>query len=143
MYWIDLILICYPLLETHNALKYPRLKICKHWLIYWYIFIALEILELVTFGLIPFWSLIKGGILFINWKPSITEISYKISNIWIKQGLSEIRKIDMVNSIIEQCKEIIRKCMPVVSSYLEQNPTLKLIIWYISNVGGDNDKREF
>ena len=140
MYWTDLIWISYPLMETHHGLKYPRLKICKHWLIYWYIFMTLEILELVTFGMIPFWSAIKAVILFINWKPSMTEISYKISNVWIKQGLTEITKIEMITVLLEKFKSII----PVVTSYLEQNPTLKMIIWYISNENAiDSNKKQF
>ena len=101
---------------------------------------TLEILELVTFGMIPFWSAIKAVILFINWKPSMTEISYKISNVWIKQGLIEITKIEMINTLLEKFKSI----LPVVTSYLEQNPTLKMIIWYISNENAiDSNKKEF
>jgi hypothetical protein len=129
MHWSDLIWVSYPLIETHHVLKYPRLKATKHWLIFWYIFMTLEMIELVTFQLLPFWSVIKPIVLFVNWKPTMTEISYKITNVWLKQGLAEVKKIESVNLLIERFKSLIL----LLTSQFDQNLYIKWVLWYLNN----------
>lgn len=135
MFWTDLLWVCYPLRETYQGLKYPRLKIVRHWLIFWYIFMLLELVELVTFGFLPFWAAIKGFILFINWKQSMTEISYKIVNVYLKQGILELKKIESVKNLLDYSVNKI----PSAITHLDQNPYIQWIIWYIRN---NNDQQE-
>jgi len=144
MYWLDLAWVSYPLLETYNSLKYPRLKIIRHWLIFWYIFAILEVVELLTFQLLPFWSVIKAIILVCNWKPLVTEISYKIMVVWLKQGIIELKKFESVNFLIERVKTFISTQLPQISTQLDQNPYYRWIIWYLNNdQSSDQTKKIF
>lgn len=95
----------------------------------------LELVELVTFGFLPFWAAIKGFILFINWKQSMTEISYKIVNVYLKQGILELKKIESVKNLLDYSVNKI----PSAITHLDQNPYIQWIIWYIRN---NNDQQE-
>tara|TARA_R100001163_G_C5068178_1_gene208077 strand:- start:3303 stop:3749 length:447 start_codon:yes stop_codon:yes gene_type:complete len=94
MYLSDFIILSYPIVQTHYILKYPRLKKIKHWLIFWYIWICLEIIETVSFGFIPFWGLVKPIVILINYKISVTEFSHKMINIAIRHIYIKVKNID-------------------------------------------------
>ena len=95
----------------------------------------LELVELVTFGLLPFWSAIKGFILFVNWKQSITDTSYKIVNVYLKQGILELKKFESVKKLLDF---LVNK-IPSTITQLDQNPYIQWIVWYIRN---NNDQQE-
>lgn len=143
MKFFDLLWICYPLLNTYRVLKYPRLKLTKHWLTFWYLFLLLELIELVTFSYIPFWGAVKPFLLVINWKPTVTEISWKFMNISIKHVSSKLKDVDQFNLALVKCNQVwLNYVLPLINQ-LNDNGYLNWMLWLIAqNFEPPNKKKE-
>ena len=133
MNWSDLLLLIYPLIETHRALKYSRLQRVKHWLIFWYLWILLELIETFTFGFIPFWGMIKPGLLIINCKPSVSEITNKFLNVWIRHTWIKVKNIEEVQGFLD----FIKGWSPVSKEQILGNFYIQWIIWWL----GEDDQQ--
>lgn len=146
MKFFDLFWICYPLLNTYRVLKYPRLKLTKHWLTFWYLFLLLELIELVTFSYVPFWGAIKPILLVINWKPTVTEITWKFMNVGIKHVWSKLKNVDQFNLILVKCNQLWQNLILPLINQLNDNGYLNWMFWLIAqNVEPDtttNKKKE-
>lgn len=138
MHFSEFILLSYPLIETRRCLKYPRLKRTKHWLIFWYIFILLELFEFITLSWFPLWGLIKPALILINWKPAVTEVFHKFINVSIKHGYIKLKKFEEFETVTK----IIKDYLPLVNYCLE-HPYTEWIIWFISENDKSNEKKKF
>lgn len=138
MYWTDLALLGYPLVNTFRVLKYPRLRKIKHWLIFWYIYLLVEIFELVTFGFFPFWGLLKPAILIANWKPGVSEFAYKMVSLGIRHGQTKLKNFEQIKLI----KGYTQKLDPYLEQFKE-NPYIRSIIWFLSENDQSIEKKQF
>ena len=127
MFISDLFINIYPIMSTYQALKFPRLKIIKHWLTYWLIWIILEVIETLTLGYIPLWGLIKPCCCIINMKPMFSEISLKFIYVTYKHTSSQLKNFDQLTNLKNNLNHLTNNNF--ISQYITNNP---YVIWWFT-----------
>jgi len=102
-----IILTVYPLYQTMETIRVPRIKTCQHWLIYWTIYAQLCILDSLLWWF-PLFSTLRFIILFICQATIITQClrKYYILALLrdIKKYMRNVPEIKMPSNIIEILK---------------------------------------
>ena len=81
----NLILALYPLDRTYAMIKKPRLALCLHWCIWWFLYSGFILGESVCLNYLPFWDMIKLLVLIPNYSPRVSSWTLDIIKVWSKR----------------------------------------------------------
>jgi len=98
----NLILIIYPLDQTYFIFKKPKLALCLHWCIWWFLFSSFLIGESIYLNYLPFWQIIKLLILVPNYSPLVSSWTLDV----IKIGSKRIKNHSHGKKIINYWHQI-------------------------------------
>lgn len=134
----DLLLLAFPVTKTYRTLKYPRLKLTKHWLSFWLIYFSIQLITTLTFNQIPFWNTISTLIILFNYSPTVSEISFKFLTTSIKHLNSKSREITLPPKV----RTFYHQYLIPTLSQLRANEKVQMFLLFLKTNGIDLTKPE-